>query len=185
MDEELKSTLYACLNTRFREFPNLDNSFFPPDEFNTEEAESLCQFCLIIREQGYDFIEKRLAEKTGRDLLDLAAEYGVFTDARVGESYLGVFIVGQMLMEPYGEAGFCERMMRSGVYRHARPETKHFARFLMLLATFIPGKYLKDRRRETMSEESVMEVLELKPASLDLRVVARMLAEDLPTPVKR
>jgi hypothetical protein len=85
-----------------------------------------------------------------------------------------------MLMEPYGEAGFCESMMRSEVYHHARPETKHFARFLMLLATFIPGKYLKDLRRETMSEESVVEALGLKLASLDLRVVARMLTENLP-----
>jgi hypothetical protein len=91
MDEDLKSTLYAVLNTHFRQFPHLENSFFPPDEFDAEEAESLCQFCLSIREQGYDSIEKGLAEKTGRDLLDLATEYGVFVDARVGEPYLGVW----------------------------------------------------------------------------------------------
>ena len=180
MDEDLKSTLYACLNARFRQFPQLENSFFPFDEFDAKEAESLCQFCLSIREQGYDSIEKRLTEKAGRDLLDLAAEYGMFADARVGESYLGVFVVGQMLMQPYGREGFCEGMIRSEVYRHARPETQHFARFLMLLATFLPGKYLQDRQRETMSEASMMEALELKPATLDLQVVARMLTEICP-----
>jgi hypothetical protein len=173
---DLKSMLYACLNARFREFSILDRACFPAHEFDEKEAEMLCRFCSAIQERGYEFIEPQLVEKTARDTLDLAAEYGAFVDPRVGESYLGVFVVGQMLMQPYAGEGFCEVMMRSQVYRQTTPETKHFARFLMLMATFVPGKYFADKYRETISDESLSEALELKPASLDMHLVMRVLA---------
>jgi hypothetical protein len=172
MAGNVKSMLYECLNTDFRKFSVLDSTCFPGHEFNAEEADRLCRFCLDIQEHGYDAIEPRLLDKPGRDLLDLAAEYGVFVDAKIGDAYLGVFILGQTLMQPYATEGFCSEMMRSGVYRHAKEETKQYARFLMLLATFVPGKYLDNLQRQTMSLEQIDEAVELKIAELDMRQIA-------------
>ncbi|MGD0058885.1 MAG: hypothetical protein ABSD58_05645 [Verrucomicrobiia bacterium] len=176
MAGNVKSLVYECLNADFRKFSILDTTCFPDHEFDTEEADRLCRFCLDIQESGYDAIEPRLVDKPGRDLLDLAAEYGVFVDARIGEAYLGVFILGQMLMQPYAREGFCSAMMRSEVYQSAKEETKQYARFLMLLATFVPGKYFNNQPRQTMSEEQMVEATELNIAGLDMRSVQPKLA---------
>ena len=128
------------LNNHFREFGAVSESCFPDDEFSKREARSLKQLCEEIQIHGYEIVEKKIDDEAFLYTLDTGAEYGVFVESEVGASYLGIFIVAQMLMEPSASFSFIKKMLRSSVYYAADSDLQKLARFLLFLATFVKNK---------------------------------------------
>ena len=97
----MRHFILAALNQNFRPGGEVSAALFQDDEFDANEALALQRFCERIRLEGYEFIPAQKDETAIRDILDLAAGYGHFVVREASPWYLGVFIVAELVMEPY------------------------------------------------------------------------------------
>ena len=149
----MRHFILAALNQNFRPGGEISAALFPDDEFDANEALALQRFCERIRLEGYDFIVAQKAEPAIHDLLDLAAGYGHFVERAASPWYLGVFIVAELVMEPYARESFYEPMLRSSVLAATPANCKSQAQFLMLLAFFCDRLKTTTRRVEQYLED--------------------------------
>ena len=132
----LQNFILKALNSHYRDFSQADADCFPPHEFNPTEAEQLLALCREIARDGYDPLVPRLGEKAFCDLLDTAAGYCTFVQARIGAAYLGIVVFAQAFMDCYAAPGYLQEMMRADVYRHADEAVRNHTALLLCLACF-------------------------------------------------
>jgi len=124
----------GALDRRFRVFPVQRTSLYPSDEFDEQEARLLMAMCDRLRSDGYSWIVHESTEPRCRELLDLAAGYGSFVSWENGFSYLGLFIVSELIMDPFAAESFGPEMIRSEVFREVDRLIQDAALILMFLS---------------------------------------------------
>lgn len=145
MTTGLQSFLITYLNQNFGRFDDIKLNHFPFHEFNSDESKELSRLCQNISDFGYEYVVNKIGDESFVSLLNTASEYGVFVEAGIGDSYLGIFIISQMLLEPFASNGYCEIMCRSNVYKAASEDLRKMSCFLMILATFVNDKSFKGK----------------------------------------
>ena len=127
------------LERDYRQFPDVVTmDLFPPDEFSEDEARTLCALCETIQKEGYAALASQCKRSQGvRNAIQLAAGYGMFAKAGVGDSYLGVFIAAEMLMEPDATSSFLPGMLRSEVFLAAKERVQGASEVLMEVAALV------------------------------------------------
>ena len=135
----LRINIYQTLDTVFRDFSCLDESIFPDDEFDEEEAKSLSLLCRSIANNGYREIELAIKTEEGMRLVDTAAGYGEFVDPSAGIAYLGVFIAAELNMKPFAIPTFEKPLLRSPIFENACSDVQQLVLTLIHIARALRG----------------------------------------------